>query len=295
MAPWKNGSPARNIAGPTTKSGAFTRKWAATTASAFRFFARDTGNRILRNSLDRVFDGICLGDYKTESLDNPLIDPDHGRGTVIADNLIENTRDSGIELGVGCIDVNVHHNTLRRTHGGLRFKVPRIGPVFIHHNRLIDGAPFNIWFSMDASPAEGYVYHNTSRRRRLCGARVFLFQLPSAISAHRSGISSTTSCCPRKVSLTTIATLLRRTLLPRTTSSPVRVGPGQATRHATAAAATVPSIEHDVNGRPAPGSVAHEAGLDLSGYRRDKPLPGCEAGYFQGKAPDVGADLTERP
>src|SRR5262249_12702209 len=79
----------------------------------------------------------------------------------IAENVIENTRDSGIELGVGCIDVNVHHNTLRRTHGGLRFKVPRIGPVFIHHNRLIDGAPFNIWFSMDASPAEGYVYHNT--------------------------------------------------------------------------------------------------------------------------------------
>jgi hypothetical protein len=113
------------------------------------------GNRILRNHLDRVFDGICLGDYRAESLDKPLPDPDHGRGTEIAENVIENTRDSGIELGVGCIDVNVHHNTLRRTHGGFRFKLPRIGPVFIHHNHLIDGTPFNIWFSMDSSPAEG--------------------------------------------------------------------------------------------------------------------------------------------
>ena len=32
------------------------------------------------------------------------------------------------------------------------------------------------------------------------------------------------------------------------------------------------------------------AGIDLSTYRNGKPLPGCEAGYFKGKAPDAGAD-----
>ena len=57
--------------------------------------------------------------------------------------------------------MRVHHNVLRKTHGGLRFKLPRIGPVFIYRNVLIDGTPFNIWYSMDDSPAEGYVYHNT--------------------------------------------------------------------------------------------------------------------------------------
>ena len=57
--------------------------------------------------------------------------------------------------------MKVHHNVLRRTHGGLRYKLPRIGPVFIYRNVLIDGMPFNFWYSMDASPAEGYVYHNT--------------------------------------------------------------------------------------------------------------------------------------
>src|SRR5205823_5476867 len=52
-------------------------------------------------------------------------------------------------------------NVLRKTHGGLRYKLPRIGPVFIYRNVLLDGTPFNIWYSMDSSPAEGYVYHNT--------------------------------------------------------------------------------------------------------------------------------------
>src|SRR5207248_8281233 len=65
------------------------------------------------------------------------------------------SRDSGIELGAGCINVKVHHNVLRKTHGGLRYKLPRIGPVFIYRNVLIDGTPFNIWYSMDDSPEIG--------------------------------------------------------------------------------------------------------------------------------------------
>ena len=73
-------------------------------------------NRILRNRIHRVFDGVALGDYKAESLDKPLPDPGHGRGTEFADNVIENTHDSGIELGVGCVDVNVHDNVLPAPH-----------------------------------------------------------------------------------------------------------------------------------------------------------------------------------
>jgi hypothetical protein len=41
--------------------------------------------------------------------------------------------------------------------------------------------------------------------------------------------------------------------------------------------------------KPLPGSPAVDAGLDLSNYRHGKPLPGCEAGSFLGKGPDVGA------
>ncbi len=118
-------------------------------------------NRVHANHIWETFDGIALGDSDLESLDIPLRDPDDCKGTEIWENIIERTRDSGIELGVGCIDVRVHHNTLRETHGGLRFKLPRIGPVFIYRNLLVGGSPFNIWYSMDDSPAEGYVYHNT--------------------------------------------------------------------------------------------------------------------------------------
>jgi hypothetical protein len=41
--------------------------------------------------------------------------------------------------------------------------------------------------------------------------------------------------------------------------------------------------------KPLPGSPAVDGGLDLSTYRRGKPLPGCETGYFMGKGPDIGA------
>lgn len=253
-------------------------------------FRAGTGNRILRNKLDRVFDGICVGDSAIESLDIPLTNPDHGRGTEIAENLIENTRDSGIELGTACIDVHVHHNTLRRTHGGLRFKLPRTGPVFIHHNKLIDGVPFNIWFSMDSSPAEGYIYHNTI-----------------ISSGGRSGLEYSSikkvreTATPKWHFLNNLFQTKdgffeqgRNTPPPDFISSHnISSGkgvpwPGNPTRDPGSLYET--AVTFDQDGKPAPGSAAIDAGLDLSTYRNGKPLPGCEPGSFKGKAPDVGAD-----
>jgi len=217
------------------------------------------GNRVLRNHLDRVFDGIALGDYTAESLDKPLPDPEHGRGAEIAGNTIENTRDSGIELGVGCADVEVHHNVLRRTHGGLRFKLPRLGPVFIHHNRLMDGAPFGIWFSMDASPARGYVYHNTIERGRMEALHVARdsrqrdFIAPHWHFVNNLVLNKHGFCEPS----------------------------GKA--------------DFTVSHNAASASAAVDAGLDLSTYLDGKPLPGCPPGYFRGKAPDAGADESPLP
>ncbi|MEQ1860832.1 MAG: right-handed parallel beta-helix repeat-containing protein [Chthoniobacteraceae bacterium] len=218
------------------------------------------GNRILRNRVHLTFDGIALGDSSAESLDKPLPDPDHGRGTEIAENVIENTRDSGIELGTGCIDVNVHHNTLRRTHGGLRFKLPRIGPLYIHHNRLIDGAPFGIWFSMDASPAEAYVYHNTIER----SGHEALFVAREAMKRD--------SLAPRWHFVNNLIVSERGFTDP----------PKGKSFDFTAT--------HNVIVKDETSRAAIDAGLDLSTYRNGKPLPGCEPGYFKGKAPDAGAD-----
>lgn len=255
-----------------------------------QLFRAGSGNRILSNKLDRVFDGICVGDHEIESLDKPLKSPEHGRATEIADNLIENTRDSGIELGTACIDVHVHHNTLRQTHGGLRFKLPRTGPVFIHHNRLIDGAPFGIWFSMDASPAEGYVYHNT-----IVGSEGRAALEYSSFNASRS------SATPRWHFLNNLAATKggffkqsRNTPAPDFIASHnVVLGkgapwPGDATRDQGSRYGV--SLTLDAEGKPAAGSTAIDAGLDLSTYFHGRPLPGCEPGTFAGKAPDAGAD-----
>lgn len=220
-------------------------------------------NRILRNHLDRVFDGICLGDSSVESLDKPLIDPNHCRGTEIANNIIENTRDSGIELGVGCIDVNVHHNTLRHTHGGLRFKLPRIGPVFIHHNHLIDGTPFNIWFSMDSSPAEGYIYHNT-----ITGGADAAF-VYSSFNATRDFAT------PKWHFLNNLILQVKDGFFDQRKGTPPRDF----------------TESHNITTDDA--SAATGAGLDLSTYLKGKPLPGCEPGYFKGKAPDAGAGSVQ--
>ena len=228
-------------------------------------FRAGSGNRVIGNHLHHVFDGVTIGDFKVESLDAPLTDADAGRDTEIANNTIENTRDSGIELGVGCINVNVHHNTFKRTHGGIRFKVPRVGPVFIHHNHLIDGSPFNIWFSMDASPALGYVYHNT-----VVGGREYLMAKGYAVK--RDFVA------PKWHFINNLST--------GNSGFPRQKGKEKwdfVSSHNIA-------LEEIPPGRV---DAAIDGGLDLSTYLNGKPLPGCEPGYFKGKAPDIGADETK--
>ncbi|MDO8542379.1 MAG: right-handed parallel beta-helix repeat-containing protein [Opitutaceae bacterium] len=247
------------------------------------------GNRIHANHVFETFDGINVGDSSVESLDKPLRSADDGRDTEIWDNVIERTRDSGIELGAGCINVRVHHNVLRQTHGGLRFKLPRIGPVFIYRNVLLDGAPFNIWYSMDDSPAEGYVYHNT-----IIGGSPALvyssFETPHHIGA------------PQWHYLNNLVIGRQGFFRNWRVQAPVNftadynvvVGGNKpypddpAKDHHSRYVNDVP-LADGFPPRPQLDSAAVDAGLDLSTYFHGKPLPGCEPGYFRGAAPDAGA------
>jgi hypothetical protein len=251
------------------------------------------GNRVLSNHVYETFDGINQGDSSVESLDIPLKRPEDGRDTEIAENVIERTRDSGIEFGAGAINVKVHHNVLRRTHGGLRFKLPRIGPIFIYRNVLLDGTPFNIWYSMDDSPAEGYVYHNT-----IVGGSAGLiyssFNKPHNIGA------------PRWHYLNNLVIAENGFFRNWRTEAPVNftadynlvVGGGRPypddpakDRHSRYLDAL--PLAPGFPPKPLPGSPAVDAGRDLSTYREGKPLPGCEPGYFKGKGPDIGAHEIE--
>jgi hypothetical protein len=246
------------------------------------------GNRVHGNHVYQTFDGINVGDSSVERLTIPLLSPDDGRATEIDHNRIEDTRDSGIELGVGCIDVQVHDNILRRTHGGLRYKLPRIGPVFIYRNVLIDGSPFNIWYSMDASPAEGYVYHNT-----IIGGQAALaygLQRPLDFAAPNWHYVNNLVIGPRGF----FSAGRRRTPVDFTADYNTVVGdhkpyPDDPARDRHSHYVDDVPLEPGFPPRPRPGSAAIDAGLDLSTYFHGKPLPGCEPGYFRGKAPDAGA------
>lgn len=247
------------------------------------------GNRIHANHIYETFDGIDVGDSAVESLDKPLTRPDDDRDTEIWDNVIERTRDSGMELGAGCINVRVHHNLLRQTHGGLRYKVPRIGPVFIYCNVLIDGSPFNIWYSMDDSPAEGYVYHNT-----IIGGGAGLiyssFETPHHLGA------------PNWHYLNNLVIGKEGFFRNQRTSAPVNfvsdynvvVGgrppyPNDPTKDTHSRYVEAVPLTDGIPPQPLPGSAAIGAGLDLSTYYHGKPLPGCNPGYFSGHAPNAGA------
>jgi hypothetical protein len=246
------------------------------------------GNRVHGNHVYLTFDGINVGDSSVERLTIPLKSPDDGRDTEIDGNLIEDTRDSGIELGVGCINVKVHDNVLRRTHGGLRYKLPRIGPVFIYRNVLIDGSPFNIWYSMDASPAEGYVYHNT-----IIGGQ-------SALAYGLSG--GLAFAAPNWHYINNLVISPGGFFRPGRRGTPVdftadyntvvgghRPYPDDPARDSHSRYVDTLPMAPGFPPRPLSGSAAIDAGLDLSTYFHGKPLPGCPPGYFQGKAPDAGA------
>jgi hypothetical protein len=245
-----------------------------------------SGNRLHANHVHDVFDGINLGEGEIETLDAPVSDPSHDRAAEIYDNLIERTADSGMEVGGPAVDVRIHHNTLRRTHGGLRYKLPRIGPVFIYRNLLEEGSPFNIWYSMDASPAEGYVYHNT-----VVGGQVALLYhiWPKH---HEIG-------APHWHYLNNLFITRGGAFLTRDTRIPVNftwdynvvVGNNRPFPHDPAKDRHSRYVGEVTLG---PGSPAAEAGLDLSTYFHGQPLPGCEPGYFKGKAPDAGASPDSR-
>ncbi len=250
------------------------------------------GNKIHANHVYETFDGIDIGDSDTEKLSIPLHDPNDGRDTEIWENVIERTRDSGMELGVGCINVKVHHNVLRQTHGGLRYKLPRIGPVFIYRNVLIDSVPYNIWYSMDSSPAEGYVYHNTI----VGGKAALAWQLRR----------NTTIGTPNWHYLNNLVIGTKGFFEPWkgdlplnfTTDYNVVVGggrpfPDDPTKDSHSRYVEVVPLAPGFPPKPLSGSAAADAGLDLSTYYHGKPLPGCEPGYFKGRAPDAGAYEVE--
>ena len=65
----RNGDPPSSMTGPITRSGKIHEDVGRYDRLGIELFAAGAGNRILRNKLDRVFDGVTIGDYRCENLD----------------------------------------------------------------------------------------------------------------------------------------------------------------------------------------------------------------------------------
>ncbi|MBL8992748.1 MAG: right-handed parallel beta-helix repeat-containing protein [Spirochaetia bacterium] len=255
-----------------------------------QLFRSGTGNRIHANRLNLVFDGINVGDYAVESLSIPLASPEDNRDTEIWENVIQNTRDSGMEVGAGGVNLRIHHNLLIRTHGGLRYKLPRLGPIYIYRNFLIDSETFNIWYSMDSSPAEGYVYHNT-----VVGS-------PAALQYSSFQAPFKNSGAPNWHYLNNLFVTKAGFFLDRQkgvvdinftadyngVSGGGKPWPNDPSKETHSLYLENVKLE-GTPPRPISGSPVIDAGLDLSTYLNGKPLPGCEGRAYKGKAPDLGA------
>jgi hypothetical protein len=248
-------------------------------------FRAGSDNRILSNELVETFDGIDVGDYAVESLAKPLPHPEHGRGTEIGWNRLRDVRDSGIEIGGGAIDVRAHHNHLLRVHGGIRFKVPRVGPVFIDHNWLEDDRGFNIWFSMDSSPAEGYIYQNTitgdspalvysSMEKGFADSGTPRWHFINNLVVTKGGLFGNRSRGALRPNFTAIHNVV---------AGGGRPWPDEPQRER--GSLYLEALELGAQMRLPAGSPAAGVALDLSHYRDGQPLPGWVPGEAVGAGP----------
>jgi len=255
------------------------------------------GTRIHGNYIHEVFDGVDLTDANSETPEGWYLpgwteNPDANRDTEIWENGLINCRDSGMEFCGPSINIRVHHNLLKHTVGGLRYKVPRYGPLFLYYNTLIDGTPFNFFISMDDSACEAYIYHNT-----VVGGDEAVFypewETPRFIGCQNFHFINNVFVAPRYGYLH--GDYFGKPDRPRfTTDYNVVVGdnrpyPGDKYRDQHSKYVDSAKLAPGLEPKPLPGSPAIEAGLDLSTYLHGYPLPGCPPGYFKGKAPNIGA------
>jgi hypothetical protein len=257
-------------------------------------YCAGAGNRVHGNHVHDTFDGIDVSDptdyYLAQIPENPYDNMD----LEIWGNRIENTRDSGMELGGPCINVSVHNNLLKKTLGGIRFKIPRFGPLFIYRNVLLDGTPMNFYFSMDDTPCEGYVYHNTCvggdqavyfpewDDKRFIGCQNFHF-INNVFVCPQKGFTAGDRSCGA------IGDPIRYWADYNVVVGPSRAYAGDKYRDAHSKYVDSALLAPGLEPRPLPGSPAIGAGVDLSTYLHGYPLPGCPPGYFKGKAPNAGA------
>lgn len=222
-------------------------------------------------------------------------------GLRIHHNRISKVIDDGVDTSGANEDCQWHDNIIERCIAGFRFKHPTVGPMYVYRNIFFENKEdFRNYGEWVLEPAMIYAYQNT------CTA-------PPAIQSNKVyGIGTPNYhyfnnlfICGRWFGRT------GNPLNPnwkgdynvyvRQGESPgweidkalaVELGMEQHSTWVESAAAFPDWKKKDVTlGKDSP---ALGKGVDLSSYF-GRPLPGCEPGYFKGKAPDAGALAEGQP
>ena len=246
------------------------------------------GNKVLKNNVYQTFDGIDVLTSDHMSMEPQIKNPNQNRDTEIAYNTIDTVMDSGMEVGGPVINVSIHNNTINNALSGLRYKTPRYGPVFIYRNVIKDSKPHSMWYSLDDTNAEGYVYHNTIIGNgyalrfgwddiRASGAQNFHYLNNLFLTPNGFFQTPNQTHLPQFICDYNVAT---------GGGQPYPDNPDRDSH-----SRYVESVEMNAKNPLVPSSTspAIDAGLDLSTYLHGYPLPGCKPHYFKGLAPDAGA------
>ncbi len=213
---------------------------------------------VFSNYIHDHWDGISVGGQK-------------GPGIKVHHNYIANICDDGFTI-YGDTGQEWYGNTIINAFACLRYwnNPHNKGPLYIYGNRFIHGRQDNIRFMQDTN-MEIYIYHNTTIGGdgiRYHGVTSFGTPNTYVYNNHFLGdFYGRTSAVRRAKTIPNFKAGYNTYL-----TDPLRA-----------------IAETGKNGHNFQGVNNIAKGVDLSSFF-GKPLPGCEPGYFKGKAPDCGAN-----
>jgi hypothetical protein len=212
-------------------------------------------------------------------------------------NRIVNISDDGLEPNGEEVNCEWHDNIVEECMCGCRIKAPRVGPLYLYHNIFFDnGEDFrNFGGGEIMRPAPVYVYQNTSTagpaisHMAATGVGTPQYHFENNLFWCRAPFWVSDDSLPPNW-LADHNVYVRRSDDEHWGERKEQAIGREQDRHSQWVEEGLPGFvdfeKHDV--RLTADSPARERGADLSALF-DKPLPGCQPGYFQGVAPDAGA------
>ena len=241
--------------------------------------------------------------------------PEDNGGHQIYNNVLHTIFDDGMETSGGQANNRYHNNYIENARIGIRIKNPDQGPLYIYRNIFVGNkSDMVIWSSGKSfSPAELWVYQNTCTSDVAVGTNYSKGQAATSNYHFFNNLFWCLSTLRREPSYplpdwksdnNVFVAVTRENLRPWKTESDGfdaanRKDKWDRSQEQSQQAGIDKDSKWSAAGQPGftdvanrdlslvSSSPAHAAGRDLS--KNEKPLPGCEPGYFKGAKPNVGA------